>query len=280
MKPGISVPASEDSGFMVLPLATLALFAAFACWTLLAVVGIHLKQAWALSETGFAGLLILPLPACGLFALVMGALAERFGGRRLVMFGLAGMALVLSGILLTTDAAALVLAATGLGLAGGVFSAGLQYVATAAPKARRGQYLGIYLAGTVGAGFSYLVTPLVHSAYDWRLAPIGYIALILLSLLAMAMLTEPEPRACRTEAPRGPLPWDLCVSFGTLFGALLALTLWLPGYITAHYRLGSAEGALAALAFLVPATLAQVPGLSLTRADQPQHLQRPVTWGL
>lgn len=276
----------EDSNHLALPLATLALFAAFACWTLLAAVGVQLKQVWQFSETTFAAVLVLPLLAGGIFAPVMGALAERYGGRRIVMAGLIGLATVLAALLTAKSAPALMLAGLGFGLAGGIFSAGLQYVTDHPTGSANALRIAVYLAGMSGAGFSYLIVPVVGSAYDWRVAPVAYLCLILFALLVMATMTLAEtPNASlrfgvRAKAPaiESRFPWSLCGFYAVLFGGLVALALWLPDYLRGHYHLGVSDATSLALWFLVPAMLSQTLGAALNRPDVPHRIQRPALW--
>ena len=278
--------AGEAANHLALPLATLALFAAFACWTLLAAVGVQLKHIWQFSETTFAAVLVLPLLAGGFFAPVMGVLAESFGGRRIIMAGHIGLAAVLVALLSAESALALLLAGLGFGLAGGVFSAGLRYITDHSAGEGNAMRIGVYLAGMSGAGFSYLIVPVVGSAYDWRVAPIAYLCLILFALLLMATMTPAElpypPGRIRTHATGSVTrtPWSLCGFYGALFGSIVALALWLPDYLRGHYHLGVLGATSFALVFLVPAMLAQTLGALLYRPGTPHRLQRPALWVL
>lgn len=278
-------PANAESrGYMATPLSTLALFSAFSCWTLLVVVGLQLKGTWHFNEAEFAALLVLPLPLGGICALAMGALTARYGGRRIQLYALSGLLLVLVGLLLSDAEWALIMAGLGFGLGGAVFSGGLQYVVQSSPPANRDRNLGIFLAGTLGASFSYLVTPLVHSAYDWQVAPIAYIAITLFSLTFIGILTEPERTApwpaddgvAEAAAEFGSLRWFR--SSGLLFGTLFSLMLWLPGYISGHYGYEPSESAFMSLAFLFPATLGQYLGCMLSARIGAERVQAIGGW--
>lgn len=280
---------AEGRGYMATPLSTLALFAAFSCWTLLVVVGLQLKGTWHFNEAEFAALLVLPLPLGGLCALAMGALAARYGGRRIQLYALSGLLLVLVGLLVSDAKWALILAGLGFGLGGAVFSGGLQYVVQNSPTASRDRNLGIFLAGTLGASFSYLVTPLVHSAYDWQVAPVAYIAITLFSLTFIGILTEPEPKVPWPADDAAPAPTVAAPEFGSqrwfrssglLFGTLFSLMLWLPGYISGHYGYGPSQGAFMSLAFLFPATLGQYLGCMLSARFGAKPLQGVAGWTL
>ena len=61
----------------------------------------------------------------------------------------------------------MLLAALGVGLAGGSFAVGIAYVSRWYPKEKQGTALGIFGAGNVGAAVTKFVAPFVMVAYGW-----------------------------------------------------------------------------------------------------------------
>src|SRR6185437_9321401 len=61
------------------------------------------------------------------------------------------------------------LAALGVGLAGGSFSVGIAYVARWFPREKQGTALGIFGAGNVGAAVTKFFAPFVMVAYGWHM---------------------------------------------------------------------------------------------------------------
>lgn len=255
---------------VVLPLTVIAFFMAFASWTLFSVIGVHIKQALDLSSTGFALLLATPVLAGGVLSVLFGAMAQAFGGRRVLIGCLFGLQCALGLLMIVDSYVGFLLAGVGLGMAGGAFSAGLHYLAAFLPPARAGIVLGCYGAGMAGASFNYLLVPVVHDAYSWQSAPLAYIFVLLLVLLLLVVLTPPEPGGAPVSPPhrladslhllQQPQVWQLALYLGFFLGGFVALSLWLPDSLSAHFGLPVATGAALALVFAVPAALSQILG--------------------
>src|SRR3546814_2879890 len=61
----------------------------------------------------------------------------------------------------------MLVAALGVGLAGGSFSVGVAYVSKWFPKEKQGTALGIFGAGNVGAAVTKFFAPFVLVAFGW-----------------------------------------------------------------------------------------------------------------
>ncbi|MCK5863635.1 MAG: MFS transporter, partial [Marinobacter adhaerens] len=160
---------------VVLPLAVAGFVVAAGCWTLFAVAGVHLRSELALSDLQFGFLLAMPMAVGAALAVPAGLAAQKFGARRIMLICLAGLAACMV-ILLTTDTfPGYLVAAGGLGLAGGFYSAGLQFVTGHCESKRLGLVLGMFGAGVTGAGFNYYLVPLFHEAFSWHGVPLAYL---------------------------------------------------------------------------------------------------------
>ena len=103
-----------------------------------------LQQELGLSETEFGLLIGTPILTGSVSRIFFGVLADQYGGRRLFA---AVMALSALATFLTTHATTyplLLLAALGLGFAGGAFSVGVTYVSKFFPARQQGTALGIF----------------------------------------------------------------------------------------------------------------------------------------
>lgn len=278
----IAGPDTGASLSVVLPLAFVAVFMAFACWTLLAVMGVHMKQMLGLSSTGFGLLLATPILAGGLLAVPMGYLIEARGGRWVILGCLAGLSLVLAALMLMQSYLGLLFVATGLGLSGGLFISGLHYVVSHSATHRMGVAMGCCGAGVIGAGFSYLAVPLIHEAFRWQIAPMAYILILGITMALVYLLTDPEdlsePDPFESSEPGSDL-WpgllgSFCLSYSVLFGGFVALALWLPDYLSAQHELSLKKAAGLAILFIVPGALAQIPGGWLADRLGPQRIIR------
>ncbi|QFU00207.1 putative nitrate transporter NarT [Halomonas sp. THAF5a] len=268
---------------VVVALSPLAFALVFACWTLFAVLGVELRRDLALGGVAFAVLLSTPMLAGALASLPMAGLARRHGGRRVMLGCLLLICPFLWWIGHAQHYAEFLLAGLGLGLGAGALAAGLVYVAELGPSRHAGLALGLYAAGMVGAGLGYLLLPLVSQAYGWRTAPLLYLLPVglvagLLWLFAEDRAPPPAGDSLEDDAPRPPLPsrraralvlarrladgavWRLALPYAFLFGAFLALALWLPGHLAARFALSLQEAALRAIPFTLAVGAGQVLG--------------------
>lgn len=277
-------PGTGTSLTIALPLAFVAVFMAFACWTLLAISGVHLKQSLGLSSTEFGLLVGAPILVSGLLALPLGLLVRALGGRLVILGCLGGVSLDLALLMQVESYAGMLFVAAGLGLSVGLFISALHYVVTQTSPECIGLALGCCGAGMSGAGFSYLVVPLIHEAYRWQAAPMAYILILGVTLALILVLTEPDDPIKRT-APVKPTmlairyahPRSFGVNYSVLFGGFVALVLWLPDYLSAQYDLSLKASAMLATLFVGAGAVAQIVGGAL--ADR-QGSARVLRWAL
>lgn len=276
---------------VVLPLAVTGFVIAAGCWTLFAVAGIHLRAELSLSNLQFGLLLAMPMAVSAFLALPAGLAARKFGARRIMLVCLAGLAACMV-ILLTTDTfPGYLLAAGGLGLAGGFYSAGLQFVTSSCQHHRLGLVLGVFGAGVTGAGFNYYLVPLFHEAFSWHGVPLAYLIVLLLVLALLLLLTDPEDVRAEPQTEtsvallfrrfRKQGIWQLGAYFGVVAGSFFALALWLPDYLSSQFDLQVEYGARLAQWFIIPGALAQVLGGWLSdRYGSPNVIGRSLLIGL
>lgn len=262
---------------VVVLLSPLAFALVFASWTIFAVLGVELRALLGLGELDFALLLATPMVTGALAALPMAALARRHGGRRVMIACLLLICPFLWAVAHSSDYSHFLLSGAGLGLGAGSLAAGLVYVGELCPRRHAGLALGLYGAGMMGAGLSYLLLPLISQAYGWRSAPMLY----LLPVLSVATLLwlfaddsdlpattgDPEDDDRAETARLGWLaalhhwrPWRLAVVYSFFYGAFVALSLWLPAYLGAQYQLALRDAAMLALPFPLAVGLGQVAG--------------------
>jgi NNP family nitrate/nitrite transporter-like MFS transporter len=263
-------PTGGHRPLAVVLLSPLAFALVFASWTIFAVLGVELKGVLGFGEARFAVLLAMPMAMGALAALPMALLAQRLGGRRVMIACLLLICPFLWGLSHSRDYYHFLLAGAGLGLGAGSLSAGLVYVAGLCPRRHAGLALGLYGAGMVGAGLSYLLLPLVSQAYGWRSAPLLYL-LPMLVVAALLWLFADDLEAEPSARPARPLAallarlacwrlWRLALVYSFFYGAFVALALWLPAYLSAQYRLELKQAALTAVPFVLAVGIGQVIG--------------------
>ncbi len=258
---------------VVLPLAVTGFVVAAGCWTLFAVAGVHLRETMALSGVQFSLLLAMPMATGAMLAVPAGLAAQYLGARRVMIACLAGLAACMVLVLNAETFWGYLVASSGLGLAAGFYSAGLQFVASHSSDRHLGLALGVFGAGVTGAGLSYYLIPLLHRAFSWQGVPLAYLTVLLLVLVLMVLLTD-EGDAGRPGSNDPPTPlldrlrsirmWQLCLYFGLVAGSFFALALWLPDYLTSRFELTTRDGASLAQWFVIPGALAQIAGGGLS----------------
>ncbi|MWJ28995.1 MFS transporter [Halomonas sp. ZH2S] len=259
---------------VVVVLSPLAFALVFACWTIFAVLGIELQDALGFGDVAFAVLLAVPMLTGALASLPMARLAERKGGGRVMVGCLLLICPFLWWIGHAVDYREFVAAGAGLGLGAGSLAAGLVYVARWCPRQRVGLALGLYGAGMLGAGLSYLLLPLISEAYGWRMAPKLYLLPVLVVAVLLWLFADHDADAIDKLRPSssrktyslaitslfGRQVWRLALIYSYFFGAFVALTLWLPGYLAAQYQLPLKTAALWALLFPLSGGVGQILG--------------------
>ena len=223
----------------------------FAVWTIFSIVGLALTVELELSETQFGPLVGTPILTGALSRMVLGLWADRFGGRRLfaAVMALASAATFLVAYVETY--LGLLAAALGVGLAGGAFSVGVAYVSKFYPPERQGTVLGVFGAGNVGAALTTLLAPPIMVAMGWQaVAQIWAVALLVMAALFL-LLTEEDPEtqarrsglrkqatiASQLSVLRNLQVWRFSLYYAFVFGAFVALALWLPRYLIGVYDL-------------------------------------------
>ena len=273
-----SIPAidhiANGQQHRALALSTVAFTVCFAVWTLFSIIGIQIKLDLGLNETQFGLLVGTPILTGSLTRLFFGIWADQFGGRRvytLVMLAAAGA----TWLLTTADSYYLfLLAALGVGIAGGSFAVGVTYVSKWYPQEKQGTALGIFGAGNVGAAVTKFLAPFVLVAFGWQaVAQIWAAALGVIAVLFWLFSQEDPEHAARQQTKESPPSflaqleplknlqvWRFSLYYFFVFGGFVALALWLPHYLIGVYGVDiKTAGTLAAL-FSLSASLFRILG--------------------
>jgi NNP family nitrate/nitrite transporter-like MFS transporter len=247
--------------------------ACFAVWTIFSIIGISIQKQLGLSDTEFGLLVGTPILTGAVSRLFIGLLADRFGGRRVmaaVMLTAATAAFLLS---FATTYPQFLIAALFMGIAGGSFAGGVAYVARWYPRERTGTALGIFGMGTLGAA--------ITNSASFLMVALGWIAVARIWAAALAVVavgfylfTMDDPLAAqrRESGGRGPTiaeqvaplaklqVWRFAIYYAFVFGAFVALALWLPRYYIGAYGLSVGMAGLLATAFSLPGSVFRAVG--------------------
>ena len=159
---------SKSQQTKILSITTVAFTVCFAVWTIFSILGIKIKQELGLNDTQFGILVATPILTGSLSRVFLGVWTDQFGGR-IVYFILMLATSVAVWLLSTVQTYTMFLvAALGVGLAGGSFAVGIAYVSRWYESDKQGTALGIFGMGNVGAAITNFGAPFLLLAFGWE----------------------------------------------------------------------------------------------------------------
>ena len=265
---------TETQRRQVLATSTVAFTACFAVWTIFSIIGVQIQQDLGLSDTQFGLLVGTPILTGSLSRLILGIWADQLGGRivnTILMLAAAIATFILS---YATTYLEFLVAALGVGLAGGSFAVGIAYVSRWYPKERQGTALGIFGMGNVGAAVTKFVAPFVIVAFGWT-AVAQYWALGLAVMAVIFYVTTKDDPVLVEQRRTGEKPqsaamqlmplkklqvWRFSLYYFFVFGAFVALALWLPRYYVGAYGLDIRAAGMLGAMYSLPASIFRAAG--------------------
>jgi NNP family nitrate/nitrite transporter-like MFS transporter len=237
--------------YRALGLSTFAFTVCFAVWTIFSIIGVKIKGELGLSDTQFGLLVATPVLTGSISRIFLGVWTEQFGGR--IMFPLQMLITAVAVWLLTSVQSypVFLLAALGLGLAGGSFIVGVAYTSRWFEKERQGTALGIFGAGNVGAAVTNFAAPFLVVALGWEGTARVYAVVLAITAVLFYLLAKTDPvHEARKISGEGPVStgqqleplkniqvWRFATYYFFVFGAFVALASFLPRYYVGAYGL-------------------------------------------
>jgi NNP family nitrate/nitrite transporter-like MFS transporter len=255
-------------------LSTFAFTICFAVWTIFAIIGIQIKKDLGLSDTQFGLLVGTPILTGSLVRLILGIWSDQYGGRVVYTVTMLSAAVMTALLTQAYDYPTFLLAALGVGLAGGSFSVGVAYVSKWFPKEKQGTALGIFGAGNVGAAVTKFVAPVIMVAYGWKTVALVWAAVLAATAVIFFLMTKddpdlarrratgqrPEPLSAMLEPLKNIQVWRFSLYYFFVFGAFVALALWLPRYLIGVYGLDIATAGMIGAMYSIPASIFRAYG--------------------
>lgn len=280
--PGAPDPSADASSLQerrernrVLTFSTTGFTLMFAVWLMFGVLGIPIRKEFHLSEMQFGWLTAIAILNGSIWRLLFGILSDRFGGR--IVFTLLTALTAVPAFLVSRAQTfgELMVYAFLVGMAGNSFSVGIAWNSAWFPRELQGFALGTFGAGNVGASVTKLIGPaliaLVPAAGlvggfvpgGWRFVPFLYSVLLLLMAASMWLFTPSADRKPGRGRPfremlrplREIRVWRFSLYYVVVFGAYVALSVWLPRYYVDVYGLPLHVAALLTALFIFPASL-------------------------
>ena len=175
---------------------------------------------------------------------MLGIWTDRYGGR--LVYTLTMLAASVATLLLAFAHTypQMLLAALGVGLAGGSFAVGVAYVSRFFPADRQGTALGIFGVGNVGAAVTKFLAPFVLIAWGWQAVALIWAAALAVMAVVFWLTTADDPvlvERRKTGAAPKPYLLELRAAEGH---ARLALRLLLLLRVRRLRRAGALAAAL------------------------------------
>lgn len=265
--PSVSQTKAPPGAWPALILATVAFLLCFTVWGLIAPLAPDFRERYGLSATENGILVAVPVLLGAVARIPLGLLADRYGGRAVftVLMLIVILPLVAAGF--TDSFAMLLVVAFFLGIAGASFAVGVPMVSRWFPPAMQGTALGIYGLGTGGTALANQLAPRLSDQLDWRWAFWGLIPVMAAMAVVFVLFARdaPGPRpagslAARLAPFKRPMAWVLSLFYFVSFGGFVAISVYLPTYLTGQYDLSKSDAALRAAGFVLVAVLARPLG--------------------
>lgn len=269
-----SVQPTSGQQNQALTLSTIAFTACFAVWTIFAIIGIEIKAELGLNDTQFGLLVGTPILTGSLVRVMLGIWADQYGGRLVMPLTMLASAAATALLAIADSYILMLTAALGLGIAGGGFAVGIAYVSKFFPPEKQGTALGIFGMGNVGAAVTKFIAPFVMVAMGWQaVALIWAAALAVIAVLfylfarndpafeaRRAAGVKPRTLAEQLEPLRHQQVWRFSLYYFFVFGAFVALALWLPNYLVGVYGVDIKVAGMLAATFSLSASLFRAYG--------------------
>lgn len=254
--------------------STVAFTVCFAVWTIFSIIGLQIQKDLHLSETEFGLLVGTPILSGSLIRLILGIWSDQYGGR--IVYALVMVTAAIATLLLTLveTYTLFLVTALGIGVAGGSFAVGIAYVSRWYPKEKQGTALGIFGLGNVGAAVTKFVAPFVMVAFGWHAVAQIWAAALLLMAVIFWFVTDDEPMLKQRresnikpdsflkqlEPLKDMRVWRFSLYYFCVFGAFVALALWLPRYLVGAYGFDIKSAGMLAAAYSIFASLFRALG--------------------
>jgi NNP family nitrate/nitrite transporter-like MFS transporter len=233
------------SGHLPTLLSALLYFdVSFMVWVILGPLAPFLRQQFGMTATAQGLLVAVPLLGGSLFRPVLGVLADRIGGRRAGLFGLAlTIAAIVIGWTVASAPWHLFVLGFFLGIAGASFAVALPLASRWYPAEYQGLAMGIVGAGNSGSLMATLFAPRLAERLGW--ATTFGLALIPVTCVAIvfALLAKDSPSKTTklgwkdyVEILGEPDTLWFALLYGLTFGGFVGFTSFLTTFFHEQYH--------------------------------------------
>ena len=191
-------------------LSTIAFTVCFAVWTIFSIIGIQIKKDLGLNDTQFGLLVGTPILTGSLIRLMLGIWTDQYGGRIVYTAVMLSAAVATWLLTFAYDYPTFLLAALGVGIAGGSFAVGITYVSSWYPTGKPGHGARHLRRRQCRRGRHQVLAPFVMVAYGWQTVAKSGRSRIAVMAVVFWFTTKDDPQlearrrsGAKPEAARG-----------------------------------------------------------------------------
>ena len=265
---------TDGNRYRALGLSTFSFTVCFAVWTIFSIIGVDLQRKLGFSETEFGILVATPVLTGSISRIFLGVWTEQYGGRLVFTVQMLATAVACWLLAEVQTYEVFLLAALGVGLAGGSFIVGVAYTSQWFDKERQGTALGIFGVGNVGAAVTNFGAPFLVIAFGWEQTAQIYAVVLALTAVGFYLLARPDPsEVARRREGRKPVSardqlaplrnmqvWRFATYYFFVFGGFVALASYLPRFYVGAYDLSLATAGMLAAAYSMPGSVFRALG--------------------
>lgn len=261
---------SSKGNSLQLVLATGAFAICFAVFGSVSAMMPIIKKTLGLSPVQVSIALAVPVLLGSLGRIPLGVFTDRHGGR--LMFTLVMAASIVPAFLIGEVSAYWQLITCGffIGIALASFSVGVAMVSGWFPPERQGFALGVYGAGNIGQSLAAFGSPLLAArlGFAWGFRFFGVLLAIWLVVFWLTARNAPRRGPAKSFGdmlkPLGEkMSWVLSFYYFLTFGGFVAMSVYLPTFLTEMFRLTPQDAGLRTAGFVLLATVLRPVGGTL-----------------
>lgn len=252
---------ARQSNSLQLLLATGAFALCFAVFGSVSAMMPVLKKQFHLAPVQASIAMAIPVLLGSLGRIPLGMLADRLGGRKVFTWTMAAsiVAALLMGTVQGYPQLLLFGFLTGIALAS--FSVGVAFVSGWYPPAKQGFALGVYGAGNIGQSLAAFGAPLLFPFVGlrntfWIFGAIlaGWAVLFFLLARNAPRTVQPRTWTQMVRPLRERMSWILSLFYFLTFGGFVAMSIYLPMFLTDLFKLTPQDAGLRTAGFVLLAT--------------------------
>jgi NNP family nitrate/nitrite transporter-like MFS transporter len=220
-----------------------------------------LKKQFHLTPLQASIAMAVPVLLGSLGRIPLGLLTDRFGGRRVFLWTMliSVAAALLMGEVKSYSGLMRFGFLTGVALAS--FSVGVAFVRSWYSAERQGFALGVYGAGNVGQSLAAFGAPLLFPILGLRSTFWCFGGLLVIWTVIFLVLAKDPPRSAPPKSLRqmlnplgGQMSWVLSFFYFLTFGGFVAMSIYLPMFLTEIFRLTPQDAGMRTAGFVLLAT--------------------------